>query len=338
MNNKMATTVNGAFGEFMKNTVNLDSEDTKKARASRDNLVENIEDLGEETHFFNLYSEKHIHFGSFARKTKIRPLDDIDTMICIKAEGSTYHEYSDHIEIIVSDENSPQKKCCNDNSSVLNSTKVINKFISNLSKLSDYKKAEFHKNGAAATLQLKSYSWNFDVVPCFFTTPDSSGNTFYIIPDGKSNWQKTDPRKDRDGISKTNQEHKGRMLETIRLLKYWNNRATMPSAPSYLLECLILEYFNNLQTEVSEYIDLRFKDALSHIKTAIYNSVNDPKGIQGNLNTLSVDEQIKIAVRASLDYDKAVEAVRLELEDKNQKASIAKWGEIFGGLFPTYSG
>ena len=32
----MATTVNTAFAEFMKDTVNLDSAQTKTARASRD--------------------------------------------------------------------------------------------------------------------------------------------------------------------------------------------------------------------------------------------------------------------------------------------------------------
>lgn len=38
----MATTVNNAFKEFMKNVVNLDSEVVSEARRSRDNLLENI--------------------------------------------------------------------------------------------------------------------------------------------------------------------------------------------------------------------------------------------------------------------------------------------------------
>ena len=56
-----------------------------------------------------------------------------------------------------------------DNTNYLNSTKVINRFISKLSDLQDYSKAEMHKNHEAATLQLKSYTWNFDIVPCFYT-------------------------------------------------------------------------------------------------------------------------------------------------------------------------
>ena len=36
----MATTVNNAFAEFMKEKVNLDQEKTKIVRLSRDNLIE----------------------------------------------------------------------------------------------------------------------------------------------------------------------------------------------------------------------------------------------------------------------------------------------------------
>ncbi|GHL16875.1 hypothetical protein ECZU23_53180 [Escherichia coli] len=32
----------------------------------------------------------HIAFGSFARRTKIRPLDDIDLMFGLTGQGATY--------------------------------------------------------------------------------------------------------------------------------------------------------------------------------------------------------------------------------------------------------
>lgn len=334
----MATTVDGAFREFMKDKVNLGSEDTKKARTSKDNLIDNIHTLGGKDHFFNLYSEKDISFGSFARKTKIRPLDDIDIMICISADTSTYCEYSDRFEITVNSEDSPQATCCNANSKILNSTKVINKFISELSLLSDYNNSQLHKRGEAATLQLKSYTWNFDIAPCFFTTPTSDGRAYYIIPDGRGNWKKTDPTIDRAKISEVNQRHEGRMLNTIRIIKYWNKRTTMPSIPSYTLECLLLSYFDEMTSTVSEFIDISFRDALYHISQSIYSSVNDPKGIQVNLNTLSFEEQKKISDRALSDYNRVVEALKFETQDKDYKASIKKWGEILGSGFPTYTG
>ena len=68
----MATTVNTAFSEFMKNYVNLDSTKTETARKSRENLKTNIHDLGKNATLFDLASQNDLYFGSFSRKTKIR--------------------------------------------------------------------------------------------------------------------------------------------------------------------------------------------------------------------------------------------------------------------------
>lgn len=82
----MATTVNSAFSEFMKDIVNLDPDIVSAARASRDNLLENIAEFDNQTDFFDLYDGFNVHFGSFARKTKCRELDDIDLMIGIACQ------------------------------------------------------------------------------------------------------------------------------------------------------------------------------------------------------------------------------------------------------------
>ncbi len=51
----MATTVNNAFKEFMRDKVNLDPDKTKTARKSRDNLIDNIHSLGSNEDFFSIY-------------------------------------------------------------------------------------------------------------------------------------------------------------------------------------------------------------------------------------------------------------------------------------------
>ena len=88
---------------------------------------------------------------------------------------------------------------------------------------------------------------------------------------------------------------------------------------------------------VSDYIDLRFRDILFYIKDNIWDSINDPKEIQGDLNTLNYDDKLKISNKAKSDYDKAKEAISAELEDKDQKNAIKKWVEIFGSEFSGYS-
>lgn len=332
----MATTVVQAFNEFLADTVNLDSEKTKKARGSRDWLIGQIEHFPDNDEKSPLiYSEMNIHYGSFARRTKKRPLDDIDIMICMKANGCTYLEYADRIEITAPDTATRFIDYRNDGTSILNSRKLINKFVDKLSAIPQYKKAEIKRNLEAATLDLYSYDWVFDIVPCFFTKEDLFGRTYYIIPDGKGNWKKTDPRIDRQRLSELNTSHDGNILNVIRTIKYWNKRATMPTMSSYLLENMIIEYYLTKTTKASKYVDIELVDVFLDLYSRVYNTINDPKGIQGNINNLSYDDKQKISKKAYDDYSTAFDARKLENEN-DMKGSINKWKEIFGNDFPKH--
>ncbi len=328
----MATTVNNAFEEFMRDSVNLIPEKTSMARRSRDNLINNINGFSEEDDFFSIYSNKNLKYGSFARKTKIRELDDIDLMICLSAEGvRTYVEYTDCIYMFGSDADR-RNGLITSGTDYLNSTKIINRFIKKLSALSDYSKAELHKNQEAVTLQLKSYTWNFDIIPCFYTDRE-----FYLIPDGAGNWKKTDPRIDSNRITEINQKHNGKLLELIRLVKYWNNRKVTLKIGSYLLECMILEIYENMSASNKWWIDLEFKDVLYKLSEAIKYDVNDPKGMQGNINNFDIYDRIKISNALCMAHEKAAEAANYERQG-DQKRAIETWGDILGLEFPEYTG
>ncbi|GAB7025377.1 hypothetical protein [Geotalea toluenoxydans] len=334
----MATTVDSAFNYFMTNFVNLDRDESTLARASHDWLINQIHGFGGKiTDFPKLYSDMDIDFGSFARKTKIRELDDIDLIIVLSAEGSLYEEtYFSGIKMNVPYTASTLLKYCHDGTNTINSKKIINKFVSSLSTVPNYAKAEVHRKQEAATLDLKSYAWTFDIVPAFFTKPDYFNKTYYLIPDGLGNWKKTDPRIDKDRVTQINQFHDGNILNVIRAIKYWNKRPTMPSMPSYLLENMILNYYNsNISPKASKYVDLEIVNILNHIHTAVFFAVNDPKGIQGDLNTISGDDKLKISTRAYLDFTKAIEAREFE-HNSNHEAAIKKWGEVFGPFFPSF--
>lgn len=332
----MAKTVNEAFSIFLRDYVNLDSDETQRARASRDWLLSQIHLFpGKDITFPRLYSEKDIFFGSFARRTKKRKLDDIDMMIALSAEGGVYHEFTDRIEIYVSNSTNKLKALCFDNTNTLNSRKIINKVINSLSQVPQYEKAEITRDMEAATLKLRSYYWKFDLIPCFFTQKDWLNRNYYLIPDGQGHWKKTDPRIDRNRVTDINQHHDGNVLNVIRLMKYWNKRQTMPSMSSYLIENMILDFYSTQYTKASGYVDLEVPKVLKYIQTSIFYSVDDPKRIQGNINQLSREDQDKISKRAYFDYLRASEARALE-DDGDHKLSIAKWGEIFGLNFPTY--
>ena len=332
----MATTVNNAFNEFMKNTVNLDPDIVSSARDSRDNLLDNIDEFSNKDGFFNLYKDFNVHFGSFARKTKCRELDDIDLMIGIAADGATYNSNDpwDNMKITASISNAAQQECTRDDGT-LNSTQVANKFKKELENVREYSRSEIRRSGEAIVLNLKSKIWAFDIVPCFRTVTEDDGRIYYLIPNGNGNWKKTDPIKDKKHITNTNQNKAGRVLELIRLCKRWNKTKNAKTMPSYLLETLIINHCDE-EEELSQWIDIRFKKALKYISDHITSPVYDLKEIQGDINTLDILDKYTLKFKAQSDYEKACEAIKLETEDKDQKKSINKWREILGGDFPTY--
>ncbi len=331
----MATNVNEAFNQFLKSCVRLDSTRSDIAKSSKNNLVTEIQKFPDDNKFLALHPDISIDYGSFSRKTKIRPLDDIDLIIVLHAEGNWRTEYSDRFEISVPNGASRQLSLCNDGTNTLNSIKVINRFKEYLSKVSFYEKAEIKRNQEAVTLNLKSYEWVYDIVPSFITAPLADGRTFYLIPDGKGNWKATDPRIDKSRTIDINGIQEVSVLDVIRIMKYWTKRPTMPTMKSYFLENLILNYYSSGITS-SKYIDIEIPKILSYIYHNVHKSLNDPKGFQGDINHLTYEERNSIQSKASTDYNIANEARQLETEQKI-KESIAKWGTIFGSDFPIYT-
>lgn len=326
----MAKTVNSAFQQFNSDIVNLNPDRTTKAKSSRDWLWRQLNalDTKEELEFPFKYEDKHIKFGSFARRTKIRELDDIDIMFCLTADGATYIRAEETYTIYTPNAGNRLKNLSDND--ILNSRKVVNKVKNSLSGIEHYKSADLHSRGEAATLNLQSYEWVFDIVPCFYTDTN-----LYLIPDGNGNWKATDPRIDQTRVTDTNQNYGGKALQLIRTLKFWNRHNSSITIGSYLFEQLVLNFLS-LKTEVSNYIDFDIRDFFNYLSSNIYYSVNDPKGIQGNLNYLNFEQRKSLSEKATWAYNKSVEAIHAETNESNQEKAINKWREIFGNNYPKY--
>ncbi len=333
----MATTVNNAFDAFMKNSVRLDTDRNDIAKRSKNNLVTEIEKFPSDGKFLDFYPDyMSIDYGSFSRKTKIRPLDDIDLMIVLHAQGSWREVIDGGYRIRVKPEANKQMALCNQGTDVLNSIRVINKFKEYLANVPSYKQAEIKRNQEAVTLELNSYEWVYDIVPCFQTTPDNLGKTYFLIPDGNGNWKPTDPRIDKDRTTDINGKQQISVHDMIRIMKYWTKRRTAATMGSYFLECMILNYYDSEGVNSRNYIDLELPNLFAYVYHQIHNSLYDPKGFQGDLNSLTSTERNSIQERARHDYNRSKEARDLATNSK-QKESIEKWGEIFGPEFPTYT-
>lgn len=344
----MATTVIQAFDNFMKETVNLDQSKVSTARNSRNWLLERIAAFPEDdTTFPILHDEYNLNYGSFERKTKTKPLDDIDMMIGIKGDGCTYTETNvNDVKIYFPDNYSGRLSNFRHTSygkeNTLSSTRIVNKFVKNLGEIENYSKAEIKRTGEAATLKLISYEWNFDLLPCFMTKAESDGRSYYLIPNGNGDWKKTDPRKDRERLSSINQSCNGYVLNVIRALKYWNQCPYKIRMPSYLLETMISDYYQNeidclKSDQVLRFVNMEVIKVLEYLKKNIYSIVQDPKNITYDINDLSFEDKESMCARLSTTLEKARLARDYESDEK-QKEAIKKWREIFGDSFPDYTG
>lgn len=349
----MSKKVNNAFRTFLDSVVNVSKSDSDKGIASRDFLYRQIHLLSERGLIPQTYSSNDLPFGSFSRKTKIDPLDDIDIIFCfrggdLKYSGTIWDSYKLKLE---NDNNNQLKALCDADSNYLgysgaknyylNSNKVKNKLVSALSNIELYRKAELHARGEAVTLSLSSYDWTFDIVPAFHC--ENNGEEFYLIPNGKGGWKKTNPKIERNRVTKLNKVFNGKVLETIKLIKYWNKRGKMPTVTSYLLETMVLDYFDQAKHysiddngNTFDYCDVHFKDALNYISHKVYESVQDSKNIQGNINDISIEYKIKLAARCRNDYQKCVQAFNAEIKENDHEKSINCWRTVFGEKFPKY--
>jgi len=330
----MPTTVFTAFSEFLKNNVRIDSGRNEVALASKKNLVSEIIKFPDGDEFPPLHREQSMDYGSYSRRTKIRPLDDIDIMIILNAQTSVYVDTGAEIEIHVQADAKILPSLCYDGTLILNSIKVNNLFKEHLKGVTKYSKAEIKRNQEAVTLNLDSYEWVYDIVPSMKAHGDGD-NTFYLIPDGKGNWKRTDPRVDKERTNSTNAIHNVSVLDMVRLVKFWASNASIPEIKSYFLENLVLNYYTAVDTSVV-YEDIEMVKVLAYIYHNIHNSLEDPKGFQGDINHLSYDERDKVKAKAGDHYFIAVEARTLEGEKKMEE-SIAKWRAVFGESFPKYS-
>lgn len=329
----MARSVNQAFEEFNREIVNLIKENTDNARISRDWLITQLLTFPVNVEDFPIdYPERHIKFGSFARNTKIRPLDDIDLMYCFSA-GNAYYQidtydnqkYYIHTENAIGD----LKSLSNENYT-LNSIKVVNKLVKALETVPQYSNADKKRNQEAAVLNLVSYSWCYDIVPCFYTV-----NNFYLIPDGSGNWKATNTEKDQENIKTTNINCGGKVYQLVRTLKYWNANFSSPKLGSYLFEVLVINFVKSKSSQ-NDYNDINIKDFFFYLYTNILYDVQDPKGIQGNINILTSEQRERISNKAKTCYDTAKIAIDFEIEKNNQEKAIENWQIIFGSKFPQY--
>ena len=226
-------------------------------------------------------------FGSFARRTKVRPLDDVDMLVMLQGQNSQVFQSSWDaytFMVKVTTEFSPLMPYV-DEYGWVNSTKILNRFKNGLKEVPNYQKSEIKRTGVAVVLNLKSYAWVFDVVPALPVWNRDGSIHHYLIPDGRGTWTRTDPRIDQELVTEANKNQNGYLLPLIRLIKYWNaNNRAAPRLTSYHLETLLINAFRYRYSEISASIRWSVPEAFLRLSSGVQYTCPDPKRLGQDLD------------------------------------------------------
>lgn len=332
----MANTVSKALEEYRVEKVDLSATDSDGAKTSKEYLVEQIANIAENTDDFpKLYTNNwYQSFGSFARKTKTQPLNDVDIMPILHGCGGTqilFSGYSYGVKIYSNEHNLWNYT----DDGFVNSTKVLNKLKLELMNIPNYSSTEINKRGEAIVVNLNSYDWSFDVVPGFAVSDNAGGIGHFLIPDGSGQWKRTDPRIDQERITQANQNHNGNLVPLIRLIKYWNeNSRHTQKISSYYLETMLVNGFFNVQPLQS--LKSGITTAFSILQYSVLSPCPDPKGFGPNLDSdLDFLQKANFNQAAKNMHDKLIMASLSELVS-DQKTAVNLWGEVFPN-FPQFT-
>lgn len=329
----MATTSPIAFSVFRSLYVDLDPEITKKARNSRDYLIGQILKLPEKDKDFPTLTNEVKHFGSFSRKTKVRPLDDIDIMIMLDPEEVEISGSFSSYQIRIKSARKMLWRFTGDKE-ILDSNRVLRLLKTGLQNVGSYRNSDIRKDGVAVNLTLLSYEWRFDIVPAFAVSDWRGNTTHYLIPDGKGAWMKTDPRVDQTLLTEQNKRHNSNLIPLIRLVKYWNKYSrSAPRIGSYYLENMIINgvKYESPITAIRENVPMVFQKLASQVRQ----TCPDPKNLGANLDA-NVDWDTKQKVHEAAKEMETFAGYALMYEkDGKHKDAIYWWKRIFPD-FPSF--
>ena len=332
----MSTTVTVAFNRFMQDTVDLPAAVTRSARSRRDYLSDSLTRLAKADPDFTFLKGDFVPYGSFTRRTKIQPLDDIDLLVVVSDRGIR-EAVTRNVPIVhrvkIENAKAPLARFASEEGYV-NSILVLNRVKTALGKLHHYKRAAVKRNYQAVSLSLTSHDWTFDLVPAVPVKTPQGKVKYFLIPDGSGQWMRTDPRKDADLVTKTNARQNQKLLPVIRMLKVWNRRTSKPRLASFLFEVYVLRSFSTVPAMESapQAVAQFFREC----PTLLNGPCPSPAGLGTDLDAdLSADKRGRVIAAMHVVAKISQEALRHEQKGEQAQA-IACWRKVFGERFPAH--
>jgi hypothetical protein len=286
-------TVSEAFQRF-KGCLELPASHSQRASTAQQELRQRLS--------AHLSVEDSFLTGSYARHTKIYPLNDIDVILVRNGARVGLTASGGVLPSQALDEVAGAARSAFGNGVVIK------------------------KQAKSVNLSFTSIDFGFDVIPAWLRQPNG-----YWIPDtNTSGWIPTDPDAHAQMMTDANDRSGGRLKPVIKMVKHWS-RKNYDLFCSFHLE-LICEWVfrqsrvDNFQTGVAL--------VLVSLPRFVGVQVMDPiYGLHRVDKPLSTEDLQKLHNRATYDADNARAAIQLETAGRHAEA-IEKWRYIFLDGFP----
>jgi hypothetical protein len=335
--------VSQSFDELLADSINIPEGIRATASISHQNLRKFLqEECERDSGFPSILGTADSDFlgGSFARHTKTRPLDDIDIYLPLDGANLFYFDNGVRLPYSVLTDGlgwTPLLTSRWANGLYVSSSKLIEGFASVIGRR--FPQTKVKADGQAVSLRMThgetstSYGLGYDVVPCFSLSTQNGGH-FYLMPDGRDGWIRTNPRYDAAVADLLQKEHNKNFRKTVKILKYWNAQHLDGSLNSYFVELTIARAFWNKGITSDTITTLSYGVALAFwaVQQAVLRGLQDPwiEGappvypgtiLAGHLMLLNSDTG---HASAAWDDEKANRTV----------SAASKWKLVFGSRFP----
>jgi hypothetical protein len=287
-------TVSDAFQKF-KGALELPASHSQRASSAQQELRQRLS--------VYLSVEDSFLTGSYARHTKIHPLNDIDILLV---------RNSARVGLAAS-------------GGVLASQALAE--VAQAARSAFGNGVAIKKQSRSVNLSFGSLDFGFDVIPAWLR--QSNG---YWIPDtDTSSWIPTDPHAHAQMMTDANDRSGGRLKPVIKMVKHWS-RKNYDLFCSFHLE-LICEWVFR-QSRIDNF-QIGVASALVSLPRFVGVQVMDPAyGLHRVDKPLSTEDFQKLLNRATSDADNARAAIQLETTGRHAEA-IEKWRYIFLDGFPS---
>jgi hypothetical protein len=280
-----------AFDEFDERLA-LPKGARKRAEAAHNKLRDVLEEAG--------VAKVAILQGSFARKTMLPPLKDIDMVAFLADE----HEH-------LKDEPGGSERAM----------EIIQEAIADA-----YEGATFDRSQHALNVDLGD-EFTFDVVPGVHTEPGD--DLIWIADRDEDRFELSDTRRVTDLIQERNQTCGGVFIHQVRMIRQWVKKAFNEELPGFIGECIV---YSAITAEESH--DIACSAAFTvGARLLAAGTVEVPGSSENVLDRLTQSEIDWLKSEIESARNRAKEALELA-SNGDHAAAIDVWHSIFGDVFP----